>query len=116
MPGVVRTWARNIEPNLPAPISPTRTGSPASARAFSIRERFIASSWPPEPRSYPRRDVGRGGGIDGGCALGRTGRGGGGARKRAVGGAGTDCGGAGRGDEHVVQRGGGGAFARGRVV
>ncbi len=25
-PAIVGTWDRNIEPNLPAPISPTRTG------------------------------------------------------------------------------------------
>ena len=32
-PAIVGTCARNIEPNLPAPISPTRTGLPASTRA-----------------------------------------------------------------------------------
>ena len=32
-PGVRRACARNIEPNLPAPIRPTRTGLPASARS-----------------------------------------------------------------------------------
>jgi len=31
-PGIVGAWFRNIEPNLPAPISPTRTGRPAAAR------------------------------------------------------------------------------------
>ena len=36
----VGTWARNIEPNLPAPIRPTRTGRPASARAASLCIRF----------------------------------------------------------------------------
>ena len=31
-PGVAGAWLRNMDPNLPAPISPTRTGLPASAR------------------------------------------------------------------------------------
>jgi len=31
-PGIVGAWFRNIEPNLPAPISPTCTGRPAAAR------------------------------------------------------------------------------------
>jgi uncharacterized protein (DUF849 family) len=43
-PGVVGTCARNIEPNLPAPISAVRTGRPASHRAAKSLERFIASS------------------------------------------------------------------------
>ena len=34
------TWARNIEPNLPAPISPTRTGWPAAARSVASVWRF----------------------------------------------------------------------------
>src|SRR6266851_6451160 len=41
-PAVRGAWARNIEPNLPAPINPTRTGRPASARARSFACRFIA--------------------------------------------------------------------------
>ena len=40
MPGVWRTWDRNIEPNLPAPISPIRSGSPRSSRCFSNRCKF----------------------------------------------------------------------------
>ena len=43
-PAIVGTWFRNIEPNLPAPISPTRTGFPAAARCCSRRWRFIAYS------------------------------------------------------------------------
>ena len=31
-PAVMRAWAKNMDPNLPAPIKPTRTGRPASAR------------------------------------------------------------------------------------
>jgi hypothetical protein len=34
-PGVCETCDRNIEPNLPAPISATRTGFPAARRALS---------------------------------------------------------------------------------
>ncbi len=41
MPGVVGTWARNIEPNFPAPISPTRTGLAAATRCCNSRCRFI---------------------------------------------------------------------------
>src|SRR5215471_2308334 len=41
-PGIVGTWFRNIEPNLPAPISPTRTGLLVAARCCSRRWRFIA--------------------------------------------------------------------------
>ena len=41
IPGVDGTCARNIEPNLPAPISPTRTGRPCSRRLASSRCRFI---------------------------------------------------------------------------
>ena len=33
-PGVCGTCDRNIEPNLPAPISATRTGLPAACRAL----------------------------------------------------------------------------------
>ena len=43
-PSVVGTWLRNIEPNLPAPMRPTRTGRPASARARSRSWRNIARS------------------------------------------------------------------------
>src|SRR5262249_2786322 len=39
-PGVRCACARNIEPNLPAPMRPTRTGLPASARARSFAARF----------------------------------------------------------------------------
>src|ERR1700722_4085670 len=41
-PGVCGTCDRNIEPNLPAPISATRTGFPAARRALSRRCRFMA--------------------------------------------------------------------------
>ena len=50
-------WARNIEPNLPAPIRPTRTGRPAARRSTASRCRFIArrptrsGSRRPTPRS-----------------------------------------------------------------
>src|ERR1700716_3425254 len=43
MPGVRRTWARNMVPNLPAPMSPTVTGRPAAARARSIACRFMGT-------------------------------------------------------------------------
>jgi hypothetical protein len=43
-PAIVGTWFRNIEPNLPAPIRPTRTGFPAVARWCSRRWRFMAYS------------------------------------------------------------------------
>src|ERR1700730_15138717 len=43
-PGVRGAWARNIEPNLPAPMRPMRTGFPASARARSFAVRFTAVS------------------------------------------------------------------------
>src|ERR1700683_904038 len=42
MPGMRRAWDRNMVPNLPAPISPTRNGLAASARSCSRRWRFIA--------------------------------------------------------------------------
>ena len=35
-PGVRRTWLRNMEPNLPAPIRATRSGRPSAARWASI--------------------------------------------------------------------------------
>ncbi len=41
-PGIVGTCPRNIEPNLPAPIMPTRTGRPLSARICSREKRFKA--------------------------------------------------------------------------
>ena len=44
MPGVSRACARNMVPNLPQPISPTRTGRPASARSESRRWRFMLAS------------------------------------------------------------------------
>jgi hypothetical protein len=44
IPGMVGTWLRNIEPNLPAPISPTVTGFPAAARSLARRWRFTAYS------------------------------------------------------------------------
>ena len=49
MPGVRTPCERNIDPNFPAPISPTRTERPASARACNMVDRFIASSpfWSP---------------------------------------------------------------------
>src|SRR6202035_2970150 len=40
-PGVCGTCDRNIEPNLPAPISATRTGLPAVRRALSRRYKFM---------------------------------------------------------------------------
>src|ERR1700722_4840650 len=42
MPGMRRAWARNMAPNFPAPISPTRNGLPAAARSCSSAWRFIA--------------------------------------------------------------------------
>ena len=36
MPAVVRAWARNIVPNLPAPTTPTVTGRPCACRSSSI--------------------------------------------------------------------------------
>ncbi len=42
-PGVVRACARNIEANLPAPMTPTRTGRPSAARALRRRARFMAA-------------------------------------------------------------------------
>src|SRR6185437_11565358 len=60
MPGVVGTWLRNMEPNFPAPIRPTRTGRPSSMRLLSSRCRFIrplpsipAGLVPPCPRTRP---------------------------------------------------------------
>ena len=47
-PGVCGTCDRNIEPNLPAPISATRTGLPAARRALRRWERFI-EDYPIEP-------------------------------------------------------------------
>src|SRR5262249_9175963 len=41
IPFVVGTCARNMEPNLPAPIRTTRTGLPASTRAARREARFI---------------------------------------------------------------------------
>src|SRR5215813_9093722 len=40
-PGTCGTWDRNIEPNLPAPISATRTGLPAARRALRREKRFM---------------------------------------------------------------------------
>ena len=46
MPSVSRAWARNMEPNFPAPMRPTVTGFPAALRASSNRWRFMAkTSW-----------------------------------------------------------------------
>src|SRR5471032_421851 len=44
MPGVVGIWLRYIEPNLPAPITPMRSGLASAARAMSMRWRLIVSS------------------------------------------------------------------------
>src|SRR5688572_19261785 len=45
MPGVRRACERYIEPNLPAPMSKTRTGWRAEARASRSRRRFIRGSY-----------------------------------------------------------------------
>ena len=42
IPGVRMPWDRNMEPNLPAPIRPTRTGRPLAARACSMVKRLMA--------------------------------------------------------------------------
>ena len=42
--GECGTWARNIDPNLPAPIRPTRTGRPAARRSTASRCRFIGAA------------------------------------------------------------------------
>src|SRR5262245_21399757 len=44
MPGVCYACARYIDPNLPAPIRPTRSGLFSAARATSMRWRFIDGS------------------------------------------------------------------------
>ena len=41
MPGVRRACERYIEPNLPAPMSTTRTGRPSAARLSRSRKRFM---------------------------------------------------------------------------
>ncbi len=46
------TCARNIEPNFPAPISPTRTGLLASTRAARRDCRFISTPPPPDARAH----------------------------------------------------------------
>ena len=43
-PPVVGAWLRNIEPNLPAPISATRTGRAAAARSRSWSWIYTARS------------------------------------------------------------------------
>ena len=40
-PGLVGTCDRNMEPNLPAPIRPTRTGCPDAPRSAASRARFM---------------------------------------------------------------------------
>jgi hypothetical protein len=40
-PGVRGACDKNIEPNFPAPMTPTRTGVPASASAASLRDRLM---------------------------------------------------------------------------
>ena len=55
-PGVCGTCDRNIEPNLPAPISATRTGLPAAARALRRRERFMEDD-PIDCRHSGARDI-----------------------------------------------------------
>ncbi len=42
MPGVRHAWDRNIEPNFPAPIRPTRAGLPSAARSLSLANIDIA--------------------------------------------------------------------------
>src|SRR5271166_4255696 len=44
MPRVTRACARNMVPNLPAPITPTVTGLPAASRLSNMAWRFTASS------------------------------------------------------------------------
>src|SRR3954470_18670763 len=41
-PGVRGTCARYMEPNLPAPIRPTRTGLPSAARCWSLEYRDMS--------------------------------------------------------------------------
>src|SRR5271165_3854291 len=41
-PGVLGTWARYMAPNLPAPIKPTVSGLPCSARSWSCAYRPTA--------------------------------------------------------------------------
>src|SRR5262249_3345901 len=50
-----RTWARNIVPNLPAPISPTVIGRPAASRASSLACRFIGTHGLRYSRTAQRR-------------------------------------------------------------
>ena len=47
IPVVRRAWDKTMAPNLPAPIRPTRTGRPASARAAKRAWRFMALSFAP---------------------------------------------------------------------
>src|SRR5438105_1625774 len=44
MPGVFGTCAQYIAPNLPAPISPRRSGRPCAARSQSFVYRFMNAS------------------------------------------------------------------------
>ena len=54
-PGVRRAWARNMVPNLPPPITPTRIGRPASALRDNRWNRFMAAPRRPPARRIPVR-------------------------------------------------------------
>src|SRR6516165_10682921 len=56
IPSVKRAWARNMVPNLPAPIRPTVTGRPAACRPSSMAWRFTERSEHSNPcNHYCRR-------------------------------------------------------------
>src|SRR5215813_11396668 len=56
IPSVQRAWARNMVPNLPAPIRPTVTGRPAACRPSSMAWRFTERSEHSNPcNHYCRR-------------------------------------------------------------
>src|SRR5690606_12848183 len=60
MPGVRNAWARYMVPNLPAPISPTRSGRPADSRSSSSLCRFIGdASFSRSPCERQVRDLHR---------------------------------------------------------
>ena len=61
MPGVRRTWVRNIVPNLPAPIRPMRIGRPAASRSEKLGEQIHQAALSPSASSCRRvrRDASR---------------------------------------------------------
>ena len=73
-PGIVGTWFRNIEPNLPAPIRPTRTGRPGGGallqQAMEVHGLFRRRCWSRRGRNRAARSSATGSiGVKSRCAI-----------------------------------------------